>query len=108
MFYKSTYPMIVEESEPALQLVGFDAGGGEIYHLNGEPFTGMIIFRNSDGIKETEVSFVSGYVCGVIREYYLNGMMAAEYKMKLNRNYGILTEWDEKGNSTVTEIGPEP
>ena len=100
--------MIVEESEPALQLVGFDAGGGEMYHFNGEPFTGMIIFRNSNGIKESEVSFVSGFKCGVIREYYVNGMMADEYYIKLNRLYGINTEWDEEGNSTITDYGPEP
>jgi antitoxin component YwqK of YwqJK toxin-antitoxin module len=97
----------VEESDPALEFLGFDAGGGEVYNYNGQPFTGVLIERN--GLARTEVSFVAGYECGFVCEYSPTGMLVVEYYKKYNRHYGPYTEWDDDGSIiSINDYGLEP
>jgi len=101
--------LIINWSDPEIDKVGVDIGGGPIYHYQGLPFTGILQESFPDGTLNSEVQCVNGYPEGVEREYYPNGQLREESYIKYNLPYGIMKEWDENGN-LINEYdwGPEP
>lgn len=95
--------------DPDMDMVGFDIGGGEIFHYRGIPFTGLLQQSDSNGIVREERQCVNGYLEGVQREYYPNGRLWEESYIKYNQCYGIMKTWDENGK-LIDEYdwGPEP
>lgn len=92
-----------------LDLVGFDAGGGEIMYYRGRPFTGISVDYGINGQVLTEQEFTDGHLGGVQREYYLNGQMSEEYFVAYNTDYGIYRQWDREGNLTSERnLGTKP
>jgi len=100
---------IINWSDPDVDIVGFDIGGGEIYHYKRMPFTGILQEHYSSGILHTEIQCVNGYPEGVQREYYPNGQLMEELFIKYNVAFGIMRNWDENGNLLDEyDWGPEP
>lgn len=89
--------MALRVSFEDLELIGFDAGGGEILNYQGEPFTG-IIEELKDGRLIGEVEFTNGHRGGVYRTYFDNGQLEEEYFLYFNKMEGNYREWDEDGN----------
>ncbi len=101
--------MKIEDTDPLLQFKYSDAGGGDFYHYDGVPFTGTIIYRDSNGNIDLERTFVEGSVCGVVRGYHPNGQLCGERYEKRNKDYGFSRRWDENGNLIFeVDCGPEP
>jgi len=83
-----------------LENAGFDSGGGEILHYQGEPFTGTIVEYNNDAILIYEEEFKNGHRDGIRRTYFENGQTEREYFQRFNKLYGMQREWDINGNLT--------
>ena len=99
----------INYDDPDLTPAGLDVGGGEIYHYQGIPFTGMLQYSFPNGNLQTEIAYVNGHPEGVWREYYLNGQIMEESYIKYNLYYGPFKEWDESGNLiTESDFGVEP
>ena len=91
-----------------IDILNVDAGGGNIYHCQNQPFTGTIVeYKNN--ILAGEITVVNGSTQGRVALYYNNGQIMEEFFEKNNRLYGIYKEWDEDGNLTSqVDCGPEP
>mgnify|MGYP001619047964 CR=1 FL=1 len=85
-------------TEDLLEFDGFDAGGGEMYKYNGQPFTGIIVEYYSNGNVAAEEEFVNGYRNGVQRRYFQNNQKQEEFNIKFNRIEGTFKIWDSSGN----------
>jgi len=91
--------MALRVSYDDLEARGTDAGGGIIYHYQGEPLTGIIEeFKNGVLIGESE--FTDGHIGGIQSDYYLNGQIHEECTIRFNKMEGTYTIWDENGNIT--------
>ncbi|MBD1365226.1 hypothetical protein IDJ77_15530 [Mucilaginibacter sp. ZT4R22] len=92
-----------------MKIVGFDVGGGEIYHYKEMPFTGVVEERFPGGNMLLETQCLNGYPDGFVREYFDNGQLMQESFIKYNHSYGLMREWDKDGN-LIDEYdwGPEP
>lgn len=88
--------MILRVQYEELDLVGFDAGGGEMLEYRGQPFTG-IIEEFFNGVVISEEEFTDGHLGGIQRTYYPNGILKSEYSIHFNRFDGKRTQWDENG-----------
>jgi antitoxin component YwqK of YwqJK toxin-antitoxin module len=88
----------INRDDSDMHLIGFDVGGGEIYHYKNNPFTGMLFENYPNGNLNYEIECVNGYPEGAERHYYQNGQLMEESYLKYNLSYGIMKEWDEDGN----------
>jgi len=79
-----------------LDVVGYDAGGGEIIEYQGQSFTGTIV-QFIDGILIGEEEFSNGHKGGIQRNYFLNGALQDEYSIYFNKLEGTFRSWDENG-----------
>lgn len=81
-----------------LELVGFDAGGVEMFDYEGQPFTGIVVNKIGNVVvKESE--YQNGYKEGLQRAYhYPSGSIEMEYTLKNNSFEGVVKRWDEQGN----------
>jgi hypothetical protein len=52
---------IINWSDPDMDIVGLDIGGGEIYHYKGIPFTEILQEHYASGVLHTEIQCVNGY-----------------------------------------------
>ncbi|WP_293308170.1 toxin-antitoxin system YwqK family antitoxin [Pedobacter sp. UBA5917] len=96
-------------TDPDIDIVGVDAGGGDIYYYKNMPFTGILYENHSNGNLNYEIECVNGYPEGVQRHYYENGQINQESFLKYNQEYGIMKEWDEHGNLlSEYDWGPKP
>jgi len=101
--------LTINYNDPDLTPAGLDIGGGEIYHYQGAPFSGVLQYSYPNGNLQTEITYLNGYPEGVCREYYSNGQMMEERYIKYNLSYGHYREWDENGNLIFEfDSGPEP
>lgn len=80
-----------------LQSDGFDAGGGEIYKYQNQPFTGILIEYYENGNVLGEEEFKNGHREGVQRTYFQNNQKEEEFYIKYNRLDGIFRRWDISG-----------
>ena len=81
-----------------LELVGFDAGGTEIFNYQGSPFTG-ILETVTNGVVYAEEEFRNGYKEGIQRRFFFpSGSLKEEYGLKDNDLNGIAKRFDESGN----------
>ena len=99
----------IDWNNPLIDIVGVDIGGGDIYHYNGEPFTGILYENFPNGNLKYEIECKNGYPEGVQRHYYPNGQLWEEGFLKYNQDYGPFRQWDEGGNLIKeSDFGPEP
>lgn len=99
----------IEGNDPKLKIVGVDSGGGDIYHYDNYPFTGVLFENYPNGNIAYEIECVNGYPEGKQKHYFINGQINEEYLFKHNLTYGLTREWDEKGNLiNEYDLGPEP
>jgi antitoxin component YwqK of YwqJK toxin-antitoxin module len=83
-----------------LEIVGIDAGGGEIMNYQGILFSG-IIEEKLNGVLVSEEEFTNGHRGGVQKLYYYpSGQIKQEYTIQFNKMEGVFTEWDVNGNIT--------
>ena len=101
--------LIVNWDNPDINIAGFDIGGGEIYHYQGAPFTGILVTTYPNGNLNSEIQCINGYPEGFEREYFENGQIREESFIIKNRPYGLIRQWDKNGN-LISEYdwGPEP
>lgn len=98
--------MVVEFDD--IELKHPDAGGGNVYFYNGQPFSGTIV-EHINGVLVGEITVINGSTQGRVASYFNNGQIMEEYFKKYNRLYGIYKEWDENGTLiSAIECGPEP
>lgn len=98
--------MVVEFDE--IEIMHPDAGGGNVYFYNGQPFSGTIV-EHINGVLVGEITVINGSTQGRVASYFNNGQIMEEYFKKYNRLYGIYKEWDENGTLiSAVECGPEP
>lgn len=102
--------MTVQFSDTALTLGPPDAGGSETWLYNGTPYTGIIEQKRNDGTLLSSMEVVQGYPHGLNREYYADGVsLKVEYRMKLNKPYGLYIEYNPDGSIAFQENrGTEP
>jgi len=81
-----------------LEYAGIDAGGGNMYNYQSQPFTGIIEEYATNGNLIGELEFKNGYTDGVTRIYFESGQIKQEYYLKYNRFYGSYKLWDASGN----------
>ncbi|WP_414655116.1 toxin-antitoxin system YwqK family antitoxin, partial [Flavobacterium sp. UBA6135] len=86
--------MIVEFDD--IELKHPDAGGGNVYFYNGQPFSGTIV-EHTNGVLVGEISVVNGSTHGRVVSYFNNGQLNYEYFQKFNQMYGIYKRWNENG-----------
>ncbi len=81
-----------------IEFMALDAGGGETYYYQGQPFTGIVeeFYPNTTNLI-SEVECVNGSIHGFIRDFHPNGQIEREYFKKFNRIYGEYKKWDENG-----------
>ena len=79
-------------------IVGFDAGGGEILKYQGQFLTGFIVENHPNNNLASSEEFKNGHRDGVQRSYHENGVLAEEYFVRFNKYYGIAKEWSENGD----------
>ncbi|WP_454881425.1 toxin-antitoxin system YwqK family antitoxin [Sphingobacterium detergens] len=91
-----------------IEIGNVDAGGGNMYYYNDEPFSGTIVEYNAEGVLIGEISVLNGSSHGKSVLYYDNGQKMEELFQSYSRPYGIFRKWDENGN-LIKEIdfGPE-
>lgn len=72
--------------------------GGGVYLYNGEPFTGIKIYKfpNTNNLSN-EVEFKDGILDGRQVEYWPNGNLKEEYFQKYDYHIGSFKRWDENG-----------
>lgn len=91
-----------------IEIMHPDAGGGNVYFYNGQPFSGTIV-EHINGVLVGETTVLNGSTQGRVASYFNNGQIMEEYFKKYNRLYGIYKEWDENGTLiSAVECGPEP
>ncbi|MDR6546657.1 antitoxin component YwqK of YwqJK toxin-antitoxin module [Chryseobacterium rhizosphaerae] len=91
-----------------IEILNTDAGGGNTYFYNNQPFTGLIVEYNNTGILIGEITVFNGSKKGRIALYFDNGQIQKEYFQSYNRPYGISKQWDENGNLMHQhDYGPE-
>ena len=98
--------MVVELDD--IEIMHPDAGGGNVYFYDGQPFSGTIV-EHINGVLVGEITIINGSTQGRVASYFNNGQIMEEYFKKYNRLYGIYKEWDENGTLiSEVECGPEP
>ena len=86
--------MIVEFDD--IELMHPDAGGGNVYFYNGEPFTGTIV-EHMNGVLVGEITVINSHTEGRVASYYNNGQIRYEYFQKHNRMYNLYRRWNING-----------
>lgn len=77
-----------------------DAGGGETYFYQGQPFTGIIedYFYDNPSVLAGETQVVNSHTDGRQTTYWPNGQLQEEYFEKNHRSYNTHKTWNEQGN----------
>jgi antitoxin component YwqK of YwqJK toxin-antitoxin module len=89
--------MSLRVSYDDLEIHGFDGGGTDILYYQGQPFTGIVEFKDN-GILCREEEYQSGYLEGVQKTYYMpSGNIESECSIINNRLIGVYTTWNEDG-----------
>ena len=81
-----------------LDQVDQDAGGGNVYHYQGVPFTGIAEIYYPNQQLEAEFEIVDGSENGFCNEYHENGQLEYENFIRFNRYYGDSKLYDDQGN----------
>ncbi len=84
-------------TEDQLESDGFDAGGGEMYKYQNQPFTGTLIEYYPNGNISGEEEFTNGHRDGVQRRFFQNNQIEEELYIKYNRLDGVFKRWDING-----------
>ncbi|MET3982011.1 antitoxin component YwqK of YwqJK toxin-antitoxin module [Mucilaginibacter sp. UYP25] len=102
--------MIIKVEFDDLELIGFDGGGSEIFHYQGQPFNGMLVTKDDNNIVRSEEEFINAYKDGIQRYFYPSGNLQEEFGLKNNGLNGVFKRWDDSGNlieETTWENGVE-
>ncbi|MBB2150531.1 toxin-antitoxin system YwqK family antitoxin [Pedobacter gandavensis] len=87
----------VNINDAEVEYMGIDAGGGNMWNYQNEPFTGILeeFYENGNLIAELECR--NGYTYGLQRLYFENGQIEKEYYKKFNHFYDAFKIWNEDG-----------
>lgn len=91
-----------------IEIGNVNAGGGTMHYYKDEPYTGIIVEYNDQGVLVAEFSVKDGHDHRKSILYHDNGQIREEHFRSYNRPYGLYREWDEQGNlMTTIDFGPE-
>ncbi len=72
--------------------------GGIAYEINTEePFTGKLLKKHKNGLKEVKGNYENGKEYGLTTYWYENGQKRLEINYKNGKEHGLETKWDENG-----------
>jgi antitoxin component YwqK of YwqJK toxin-antitoxin module len=92
-----------------IEIMHPDAGGGNVYYYQGQPFTGTIVEYNNLNVLVGEITVVNGHTRGRVASYYNTGQIKEEYFEKYNQMYSIYKKWNQNGGLEFQQdYGPEP
>ncbi|MEI8376755.1 MAG: hypothetical protein WCJ35_28405 [Planctomycetota bacterium] len=75
-----------------------------LFLLDGQPYSGTALNRDSEGRKVSEVPFLNGREHGVARSWYANGQLAEETPYLDGTMHGIRREMFEDGSLQSEEV----
>ena len=88
----------VEDNDPNMTLDNRPTNwGGGVWLYNAEPFTGIEVFRNEEGVIFAECEHKDGILDGRQVEYWPNGNLKEEYFQKYDYHIGAFKRWNEQG-----------
>ena len=97
-FLQSSKMLRIEYSNPNLTLRDRPTNwGGGVWLYNGQPFTGIIVYKDTNGQLEGESEFKDGILNGRQVEYWENGNLKEEYFQKYDYYIGSFKRWNEQG-----------
>ena len=76
----------------------------DVYHFEGQPFTGVALARYDDGARKGEYPFVGGKFHGVVREYWPNGQQSVETHFEEGQRHGSNRYWNLEGKLTKEQV----
>jgi antitoxin component YwqK of YwqJK toxin-antitoxin module len=80
-----------------VHLEELDYPGDRLYYLNGQPFTGVVVYLSEEGWTQAEEEYREGLLSGWKREWHRPGVLEREAQCAWGARHGLCREWDEDG-----------
>lgn len=91
--------LVIKETDPDLEWIGWDSGYNPTYNYKGEPLTGIIQEYEDDGVTlALEYEYKNGLRGGIVKSYYPSGMLQSDGSSYGGTSYyGEFKEYFESG-----------
>jgi antitoxin component YwqK of YwqJK toxin-antitoxin module len=96
---------VVEEVEgPEVAYAELEYGKGQLYYLDGEPFSGTATESHANGKPSKRYGFRAGRLHGLVREWAESGVLTVETHFRDGLRHGENTYWTPDGDLLKEQV----